>query len=84
MSTLVEINELAATRPAADAKATDVASWYERKAVVLHRIADDTGSVSEHDMYEVLAQRAHEHAVRLLADQAHRHAIRLLALGRDL
>lgn len=68
MSTLVEINTLAFSRPAADAPVTTVAAWYEHKALVLHQIADTSGSLSEHDTYESLAEQAHRHAVRLLAD----------------
>lgn len=66
MSTLVAITDLAAARPAADAPSVIVAAWYERKAVVLREIADTSGSVSERDTFEVLADRAHRHAVRLL------------------
>lgn len=69
MSTLVEITALADARPAADAPSTVVASWYARKAVVLHRVADTSGSVSERDTYKSLAEQAHQHAVRLLANR---------------
>jgi hypothetical protein len=65
MSTLVAINDLASTRPAADASATAVATWYERKALVLHQVACE--SVSDQDVWEALAVAAHDHAVRLLA-----------------
>jgi hypothetical protein len=64
MSTLVAINALASARPAADAPARLVADWYERKAVLLHLIADE--SVSEYDTFEALADQAHAHAVELL------------------
>jgi len=69
MSTLEAINALATTRPAADASATAVAAWYERKAVVLHQIADTSATRSEHDTYESLADQAHAHAVRLVASR---------------
>lgn len=65
MSTLVAINSLASTRPAADAPARVVADWYERKATMLHLIADE--SLSEHDTFEALADQAHAHAVQLLS-----------------
>lgn len=56
MSTLVEIGELARTRPALDATAEELAAWYERKARMLQR-----------ECLEEFADQAHEHAVRLLA-----------------
>jgi hypothetical protein len=65
--TLVSINALASARPTADAASPDVAAWYERKALVLHQIADTSYSQSEHDTFESLAEKAHQHAVRLLA-----------------
>lgn len=64
-STLVDINALAAARPAADAPARLVAAWYERKAVMLNRIADESAP-SERDTYQVWAEQAHAHAVRLV------------------
>jgi hypothetical protein len=68
MSTLVAITALATARPTVDAPATAVAAWYERKAAVLHQIADTSRSLSDHNMYELLAEQAHQHAVRLLAN----------------
>lgn len=66
MATLVEITELAAARPGVGAPARLVADWYERKSVLLHHIADTSGSVSERDTYETLSAQAHQHAARLL------------------
>jgi hypothetical protein len=68
MSTLVEITTLASSRPTVHAPVTTVAAWYEQKATVLHRIADESRSLSEHDTYELLAEQAHQRAVCLLAD----------------
>ncbi|HEX6353219.1 hypothetical protein [Actinophytocola sp.] len=76
MSTLVAINALAAARPTSDAPAVVVAAWYERKAVVLHQIADTSPSLSEHDTYESLAEQAHQHAVRLLGSLRQGGAVR--------
>lgn len=56
MSTLLEIGELARTRPALDATAAELAAWYERKALML-----------QGESLVDLAVAAHEHAVRLLA-----------------
>jgi hypothetical protein len=67
MSILETINTLATSRPTADAPATAVAAWYERKAVMLHQVAKTSATVSEHDTYETLASRAHQHAIRLVA-----------------
>jgi hypothetical protein len=63
VSTLVEIGELMRTRPALDAPSSVVARWYERKAVVLHHIADETGDSEA----ERCSQLAHTHALTLLA-----------------
>lgn len=65
MSTLVAINDLASARPGAGASAAAVAAWYERKALVLHQLAQE--SVSDQDVWHALAVAAHDHAVRLLA-----------------
>lgn len=66
MSTLGEITAVAAARPAVGAPARLVADWYERKAELLHHIANASPSVSERNSYETLAGRAHQHALRLL------------------
>jgi len=63
-STLVAITALASTRPGAGAPARLVADWYERKATVLHRIADESAP-SERDTYQGWADQAHAHAARL-------------------
>jgi hypothetical protein len=61
----VEIGELARTRPAADATVSEIAAWYERKAIVLRHVASDTPS--ERDTYTRLAATAYTHARELLA-----------------
>lgn len=65
-STLVEIGELMRARPGLHTPPEQVAAWYERKAVVLHHIADETGDAGA----EQCSQRAHAHAVALLARNA--------------
>ena len=65
LSTLAGINDLAWARPALDASAAVVAAWYERKAVVLARIAAESGS--DRGAWETRAQAAHAHAARLLS-----------------
>ncbi|MPZ84857.1 MAG: hypothetical protein GEV28_32525 [Actinophytocola sp.] len=66
MATLVAIAALAGSRPAVDAGPVTLASWYERKAAVLHQVADDTATApSERDIYARWAADAHAHAMRL-------------------
>lgn len=63
VSTLLEIGDLARTRPGLDAAPDVVAAWYEQKAVVLHHIATETGDTDA----EQCSHLAHAHAVALLA-----------------
>jgi hypothetical protein len=69
-STLVAITALASARPPADAPARLVADWYERKAMLLHLIADESPQLSERNMFEAQAKQAHVHAVQLVTDVA--------------
>jgi hypothetical protein len=62
VSTLVEIGDLLRTRPGLDAPRSVVAAWYERKAVVLHHIADQDGDSEA----ERCSRVAHARAVALL------------------
>jgi hypothetical protein len=64
-ATLVEIGELARTRPTADATVSEVAAWYERKAIVLRHVAVASDAPSERDTYTRLADTAHAHACEL-------------------
>lgn len=71
MASLVAIAALAGSRPGVDAGAVSLASWYERKAAVLHEVADDSATApAERDVYARWAADAHAHAVRLLAARA--------------
>lgn len=69
-ASLLEINALAAARPTASTPPELVADWYDRKTVLLHQIAAASRSVSEHDTFEELAARAHEHAQQLRGEAA--------------
>lgn len=66
MSTLIDLGRLALARPTVQSPVSEVAGWYEQKASVLHQIAAASTALAEHDRYEMFAQQAHEHAVRLL------------------
>jgi inactivated superfamily I helicase len=48
MAGLIEITSLALSRPDSDASAVEVAAWYERKAALLERLADEYPATAEY------------------------------------
>jgi hypothetical protein len=58
MTALIEIGEVARTRPTVDTGPVAVAAWYRRKAAMLHRLGPG---------YAAAARRAEAHARDLVA-----------------
>ena len=70
MSTVVEIDLLARSRPGLDAPTEDIAAWYDQKSDLWGRVAAQTGDPQA----RAWAQQAHTHAQQLRAE---------LGVGRD-
>ncbi|NKQ52472.1 hypothetical protein HFP15_06230 [Amycolatopsis sp. K13G38] len=66
INTLIELQHLAALRPAATAPAVDIAAWYRAKGDVHEHLAAEAQDAATAARNQELASRAREHAAVLL------------------